>query len=978
MEESQAKLFLEGNRSAVVNGVREVKRLVDFLMEKKYLRGEMPNEILSQKTKQDQMRELYKHLNTNTGFKLTLEWLRENEPDLIKDLEKNSDTDHAGPERKRPRSSEKAMDEIDSDPNMPNLRCLSTLHKLEKWVSASENSQNLIGMLNSKLAEGEMDTLEKQLMNKKLKKGLCFSAKDIKDIYSNQKLLSYFDTNKDAKFPDLPLKLFFGKDGGLASARDDDDDDHGDDHDDDVVTDSAYGSSYSASYSSSNSLFSKHLSQSEDQLQSDDLATTCESIDLRHALHNVKKTTDSKPQNTSMSPEETLSKQHQIHHAAQGQCTTHTQIQQTPNTQVVQEVLKIDTFTTEPFQPNTLNVAGDYLIQREGPQMNHDPDPYVKFKVTDMPSQKECRAIVFSKQRQELPDAHCQNGSLVQMQHADRDGTLLEELMDTQVMHDEPNTQSARKMLTGKPGEGPLPFTSLQVAADGPVPSEGPWADGDMAQLDKPLNLQESEPNQQRDPEMANSEPLVGNDCVGVVVDSVMQGGVQRMHCDPDPFTECEGTGMAYQKECRGFDILKQKQELPDAHCQNGSLVQMQHADKDGTPLEEPMDTKEMLNEPSIQSNKEMLFGKPCAPEPLLCTSMQGAPDDPVQTEGPEGPQEESSSQTITTHSDKTNMPSQKSSFPKQTRDFNDALRPDGDDPLLDKNEANIKFAKMANNESYVSDPGCLGVAAYSLMQSKGPHIDPKEGSEAGALIQNKDTEVPPQDQTVDASHTLQGQDGNRTGLMCISEAGPSYRNSAGFTLEMPDQKMSYGAQARFCSTPLNDSVNTAPKFQRRKQQNKRKLNKTKQNDRLLYEWAKKKCPKGSDEEVNKVFECISFENHVEHSEYPCFITENVMVYEDPQTRERQIIITDDKNCAAKKNLPKEIKILLTYQMWVCGIPKALLINQKEREVQFDLQFLERIKNCCEKFVFEALAPALAVFKNLQRRERLYSLIKNH
>ncbi|KAL7871386.1 hypothetical protein SRHO_G00063690 [Serrasalmus rhombeus] len=885
MEESQAKLFLERNRSAVVNGVREVKRLVDFLMEKKYLHGEMPNEILSKITKQDQMRELYRHLNTKKGFELTLEWLRVNEPDLIEDL------------GKRPRSSEEAMDEIDSDPNMPNLRCLSTLHKLEKWVSASENSQNLIDMLNSKLAEGEMDTLEKQLMNKKLKKGLCFSAKDIKDIYSNQKLQSYFDTYKDAKFPDLPLKLFFGKDGGLASARDDDDDD---DDDDDVVTDSAYGSSYSASYSSSNSLFSKHLSQSEDQLQSDDLATTCESTDLRDALHNVKKTTDSKPQNTSVSPEETLSKQLQIHHAAQGQCTTHTQIQQTQNTQVVQEVLKIGTFTTEPFQPNTLNVAGDYLIQSEGPQMNHDPDPYAKFKVTDMPSQKECRAIVFSKQRQELPDAHCQNGSLVQMQHADRDGTLLEELMDTQDMHDEPNTQSARKMLTGKPGEGPLPFTSLQVAADDPVPSEGPWADGDMAQLDEPLNLQESEPNKQRDPEMAKSEPLVGNDCVGVVVNSVMQGGVQRMNCDPDPFTEFEGTGMVSQKECRGFDILKQKQELPDPHCQNGSLVQMQHADKDGTPLEEPMDTQEMLNEPSIQSNKEMLFGKPCAPEPLLCTSMQVAPDDPVQSEGPEGPQEESSSQTITTHSDKTNMPSQKSSFPKQTRDFHDALRPDGDDPLLDKNVANIKFAKMANNESYVSDPGCLGVATCSLMQSKGPHIDPKEGSEAGALIQNKDTEAPPQDQTVDASHTLQGQDGNRTGLMCISEAGPTYRNSAGFTLEMPDQNMS--------ST----------------------------------------CG------------------------------ENVMVYEDPQTGERQIIITDDKNCAAKKNLPKEIKILLNYQMWVCGIPKAVLINQKEREVQFDLQVLEGIKNHCEKFVFEALAPALAVFKNLQRRERLYSLIKNH
>ncbi|KAL6486727.1 hypothetical protein MHYP_G00061190 [Metynnis hypsauchen] len=144
MEESEARLFLERNRSAVVNGVREVKRLVDFLMEKKYLLGEMPNEILTQGTKQDQMRELYRHLNTNIGFKLTLEWLRVNEPDLIEDLEKNSDADHAEPARKRPRSSAEAMDETDSDPNMPNLRCLSTLHKLEKWVSAPKNSKELI------------------------------------------------------------------------------------------------------------------------------------------------------------------------------------------------------------------------------------------------------------------------------------------------------------------------------------------------------------------------------------------------------------------------------------------------------------------------------------------------------------------------------------------------------------------------------------------------------------------------------------------------------------------------------------------------------------------------------------------------------------------------------------------------------------------------------------------------------------------
>ena len=89
MGESQARRFLETNRSAVVNGVREVKRLVDFLIEKKYLLGEMPHEILSKNTRQDQMRELYTHLNADRGYELVLTWLKGNEPDLIEDLGKS-------------------------------------------------------------------------------------------------------------------------------------------------------------------------------------------------------------------------------------------------------------------------------------------------------------------------------------------------------------------------------------------------------------------------------------------------------------------------------------------------------------------------------------------------------------------------------------------------------------------------------------------------------------------------------------------------------------------------------------------------------------------------------------------------------------------------------------------------------------------------------------------------------------------------
>ncbi|KAI4895812.1 hypothetical protein NFI96_021990 [Prochilodus magdalenae] len=1242
MGESQARRFLERNRSAVVNGVREVKRLVDFLIEKKYLLGEMPHEILSKNTRQDQMRELYTHLNADRGYELVLTWLTENEPDLIKDLVtdlylpqtvKNSNTDHGEPARKRARGSEEAVDQPDSQLSIPNLQSFSTLPKLEKWVSDSKISEDLIGALNTKLAEGEMESLEKQLKDKKLKKGLCFSASDVKDINSNQKLQSFFDTCKDAKFPDLPIKLFFEKDRGQATgeSKTEKDDERRLDEDvfSDVVTDSALGSSCSSSYSSNQSLFRKHSSQTTD------LSASYGGSELTDSSYNVRTTTEDQTQN-------------------------------------------INVLLTAP-PPTALGVAGDSPRQGKGPLQNPDPDPHATFREKDMQSAKESRGV-FSKQGQELPDTHCVIRSPVQMQHTDKDGTALEEAMDMEDMEFMPSIKSARELLTYKPcAAEPLPPPFLGVAADGPL-------------LEKPLDLLESEGTMQCDPEVANSEPLfeqvvesimqvpqtnhdrglftehestelasqkecmefdipkqrlpelpesynqnrfhvqvqnqnkddtqlqeftnanekphmlpqtsddtpleqplvvqergpnmpldsrpikyggliaesfqfstlkeptvdpmqskdpgctqeirdshsvtvrekpidlkeskyVNMQCEaevvknethdkyghkGVVVDSLMQSGVSQMVHDPDPFTEFKETLLASKKEQRGSDISKQSQKLPEACCQNKET-----GDKDDAPLQKTMDIQQTLLEPHIfpptsnvlKQAKDLQDCKDDAPlEQFLSVqeSELNMQHDSKRIKYDSRTAESFQSATLEAATDnhglsadigctpkkkdshptpmgeKTNMPPQKSISPNQTNDLFVALRPNGtgislEKPLdpqkdeaarqcdsevannkvlvehdhkglevdsimqkevaqmvcdpdlltefedthlasqkvfrgsdisepkqglpeancqnrshaqmqhLDKDDeplqaamdfqedgfelygspqtSNVskqaehlqvalcerldrkddtrlrKTSHSTNGKSNVSDPDCLNVAKYSV-ESKGSHLHSKDISEADIVIHDKNTDMP----LMNASLVLHGQDGNGTGLTFIS----------------------------------TDSEKTAEKTKRRQQQNSRKLSKINDQRRLLYEWAKRRCSSGSEEELKKVLDCISIENQVEHREYPCFAAENVMVYADPRTGDKHIIVIDEKNNASKKTIPKETRVLLNYQMWVCGVQKAVLVNQDDRVVQLDEAFIKAIRNKCERFVFEALAPALAVFKNMQRQERLYSLISNH
>ncbi|XP_017551103.1 uncharacterized protein LOC108426260 isoform X2 [Pygocentrus nattereri] len=218
MKASQAECFLRTHLCRIVERVRNVDSLVDFLSqprssEQSLLSKEMVSKIRAQKTEEAKMRKLYEHLNSTRGWELTLQWLKDNEPDVIKELENSSEADSEAPARKRCRSSAE-VDQTDSGLAAPNLKTLFTFASMEKWVSDLENSQKHTDELKAKLAGGQMEALKENLKDKKLKKSFYFSISEVKKIDSNRKL-KLFLQSQGVEFPDIAVDLFFERDAEL-------------------------------------------------------------------------------------------------------------------------------------------------------------------------------------------------------------------------------------------------------------------------------------------------------------------------------------------------------------------------------------------------------------------------------------------------------------------------------------------------------------------------------------------------------------------------------------------------------------------------------------------------------------------------------------------------------------------------------------------------------------------------------------------
>ncbi|KAG9283161.1 hypothetical protein AMEX_G1900 [Astyanax mexicanus] len=403
------------------------------------------------------------------------------------------------------------------------------------------------------------------------------------------------------------------------------------------------------------------------------------------------------------------------------------------------------------------------------------------------------------------------------------------------------------------------------------------------------------------------------------------QENITQMQCDPETdrnehvFNSDQVMDEVSQEEHEDLNFSNQK--LPSTHYQNVSHVQMHHEHKEYIPLEEVMEEQgtvcEKMCEPLI--DKSHIAGT------IPATTQSVATEDRIQSVTSGASEEKSESYSITLP-ETTVMSFQKQNVPKKAEVCHL-------DQKLDMRESKSTphvqcDPETARNEPFV-EPDCVGISE-----------DKKQGMDE---VSQKEPKLP-------ADHFQNG-----------SPVQIQNDNKDGIPL----------AEGLF-SMPVSDSGKITGKA-KRQPRNTSKLRS--EHRRLLYDWALKKC--SIKEEIEKVFDCISIQNQVEHGEYPCFVAENIMIYTDPKNGDKQIIVTDDKNKDVKNNLPKEITFIPEYQMWVCGIKKAVVIrNLEERELRF--KSFDLILQSCKELVFEALAPALAVFKHIQRQERLYSLTKDH
>ncbi|KAF4071173.1 hypothetical protein AMELA_G00281930 [Ameiurus melas] len=134
--------FLKQHRPEIIQKTRNPIGLADALCAEDCVGNEMYEKIRKEKLEANQMREIYKCLTLTKHFERTYDWLKENEPDLLEELE-NKDPEAAAPQRKRSRSNtNQTVDETDNNhTGFPDLNVISTYAKLEKWVSEAKNSQ---------------------------------------------------------------------------------------------------------------------------------------------------------------------------------------------------------------------------------------------------------------------------------------------------------------------------------------------------------------------------------------------------------------------------------------------------------------------------------------------------------------------------------------------------------------------------------------------------------------------------------------------------------------------------------------------------------------------------------------------------------------------------------------------------------------------------------------------------------------------
>lgn len=251
-----------------------------------------------------------------------------------------------------------------------------------------------------------------------------------------------------------------------------------------------------------------------------------------------------------------------------------------------------------------------------------------------------------------------------------------------------------------------------------------------------------------------------------------------------------------------------------------------------------------------------------------------------------------------------------------------------------------LKYTCGSTDVQNISETEKNSPAAESHNTSNKGSLDTQEKSEHKIIPQNEDLVMPAQE----AQKNVQEREGSSVGFHTSTSRA------------VIDQ-----AGEPSCSSHEPASGATTGSGKRKSFKKKNPMND------LLHDWARRQCD-GSEEGKKTILEQISFTSLAEHKDKPCFTAENVIVYENPTTHESQIIFITE----GQSKLSIADKTRVQYEMFVCGIKSAVLLSPREPKKQEIKNYSPKCfiaTEKCERFISEAFAPSLALFKKIQKEE---------
>ncbi|XP_041933958.1 uncharacterized protein LOC121696908 isoform X7 [Alosa sapidissima] len=176
-------------------------------------------------------------------------------------------------------------------------------------------------------------------------------------------------------------------------------------------------------------------------------------------------------------------------------------------------------------------------------------------------------------------------------------------------------------------------------------------------------------------------------------------------------------------------------------------------------------------------------------------------------------------------------------------------------------------------------------------------------------------------------------------------------------------------------------TVNKKSVFKNEKDKQKAKRPHKRKDPNLEKEWKKERLVKwldtykGEGDTLEDLKNRISWHTKLEHKTFPYIVADQCTIFHVPKTTDRKLIFLTNVDVYKKGGeLRKPCYEKLQYQMGVSGISETIVLSpeNKTKTVRYDFSF-ENIAELCRRLVFEVLAPAIVVFKKVQRERELFS-----